>query len=79
MKPTKKLVLKKETLAELTTDELQSVVAGAATGPSGCHRCPTLPVEDCLSPVIADTIGCSLNLGCWTDDCVTQNYTCICR
>ncbi len=79
MKPTKKLVLKKETLAELTTDELQAVVAGAASL-SGCHECPTLPVERCLSPVINDTIGCSLNLGCWTDgDCYTRGNTCICR
>jgi hypothetical protein len=42
MKPAKKLVLKRELLAELSSDELGQVAGGS-------HYCMTLPVNLCLS------------------------------
>lgn len=54
------LHLKRETLAELTTDELVSV-NGAEALPTGETRCPTLPIE-CIQRVTAlliqDTVTC---------------------
>lgn len=55
------LSLKRETLADLTTDELTAVAGGDATG--GCpYRtsggCPTTPIAYCLSlgPTCWDTL-----------------------
>lgn len=42
MKPAKKLSLKKDVLAELTSDDLAAVAGGT-------HYCLTLPVQFCLS------------------------------
>ena len=54
------LSLKRESLAELSTDDLVSVAGGQALthlcgptdrcthGPSFDERCPTLPVNDCI-------------------------------
>ena len=66
------LSLKREALADLTPNELGLVAAGqqalthlgcGATdgcthGPTFDQACPTLPLNPCLSPLIADTILC---------------------
>ena len=70
----RKLVLRKETLTELSADSLRSIVGGTGTtlGPSwDCTRqiecindisfeiCPTLPAEVCA----ASEIGCTFTGG----------------
>ena len=57
-KSTSRLKLSAERLAELTSGELSSVVAGAAALPpltgTETYRCPTLPVNNCFILVTAD-------------------------
>jgi hypothetical protein len=64
---TRTLSLKRETLSTLTTDELLAVAGGqqelthlgcnptneCGHGPSFDERCPTLPVQDCLSRLLS--------------------------
>ena len=55
----RRLVLRRERLAELTTEDLSAVVGGAMTRERSCHitfypcltdvDCPTLPIEACLT------------------------------
>lgn len=59
----RRLVLRKETLAELASDDLRAVVAGApSAGPScikTCHECVVLDVGPsvmCVPP----TLGCQI-------------------
>jgi hypothetical protein len=62
----RKLSLRSETLTELTTSELTSVAGGShLCGPTdNCThvsvdvQCPSNPVTDCVSPLIAHTIPC---------------------
>jgi hypothetical protein len=64
----RKLSLKKETLAELSTAELTSVVGGA-TGRATCA------VKDCLVPH-SDFQQCITGVGCVTlDGCFTGTTT----
>ena len=63
MRPSRALSLKREALAQLDTDEMREVAGGTHIGcgvthGTSCDVCPTLPVNPCLTPVIADTILC---------------------
>lgn len=58
------LHLKRETLAELSVDELVAV-NGAEALPTGEGRCPTIPVDECVEKVrtvtgqlVQNTVGC---------------------
>lgn len=53
----RKLRLRKESLSDLTTDELSSVVGGA---PSLIVYCPTDP---CIPPQPSRHLGCTFSLG----------------
>jgi hypothetical protein len=59
-KSTSRLKLSAERLAELTSGELDSVIAGANIQTPLCltgtetYRCPTLPVNNCFILVTAD-------------------------
>lgn len=55
---TRKLTLNKETLVELSTDELDSVAGGAVSGPS----CPACSGLECL------TDRCFTRNACFTTD-----------
>ena len=66
----RKLVLRKETLSELATDELESVAGGTYSDtcvtytivPTGCMctgAYPSLNMNCNLTPAIADTFGLS--------------------
>jgi hypothetical protein len=61
MPRTRTLLLKKEVLAELTTDELRSVVAGDTTGLSDrlavCQKISLAVGGDCLRPTCGP--GCT--------------------
>jgi natural product precursor len=66
MRQNRSLSLKRETLTELTSTEMLAVNGGTHVGcgttsvvthPS-FDACPTVPVNDCLSPFIAHTIPC---------------------
>ena len=52
----RRLSVKKERLAELTTDDLYRVVGAAEDAP------PTLPLRDCV--VIKTLQGCTTNIYC---------------
>ena len=66
MRKNRSLALKRETLSELTTTEMAGFAGGShACVTEGCTNpvthgttfdvCPTLPINDCLSPLIAHT------------------------
>ena len=64
MRQARTLTLKRETLTQLTTDEMATVAGGSHVcgvtdactdgvthGPSIDVNCPTLPINPCLAPV----------------------------
>jgi hypothetical protein len=62
----RKLSLRVERLAEITTDELALVAGGALTGTltgTETYRCPTYPVNNCLASqnqyVCVNTLRCT--------------------
>ena len=55
MKRSVRLTLAKETLAELTADDLGGVAAGAATAGPTCYTCSCRSCVDCLiGPTLPD-------------------------
>ncbi|HEU0130738.1 MAG TPA: hypothetical protein VFQ85_07080 [Mycobacteriales bacterium] len=50
------LSLKRETLAELTGPELESVAGALLSGPSLDRSCPTVPVFNCASVNACTTV-----------------------
>jgi hypothetical protein len=66
MPRTRTLSLKRETLTELTPTEMNAVAGGShlcaatdnCTHVSVDVQCPSNPVTNCLSPLIAPTIPC---------------------
>ncbi len=68
MKSQRTLHLQRETLLELTTEELHHVVGATHVtcvepthGNTSCDACPTVPINICvrdITTVIADTILC---------------------
>ena len=57
MPVTRKLVLNRERLAELTTEELRTVAAAANTGQASCN-CPSYSYMCLTGPAICDTLLC---------------------
>jgi natural product precursor len=67
MRQNRSLSLKRETLSELTPAEMTAVNGGTHVGcgvTANCTHasfdsCPTVPLNQCLTPLIADTFTCA--------------------
>lgn len=63
MKPSKRLNLRRDTVTDLTTDELRAF-AGAQNTPFclvtdlSCRRCPSVPLYNCTILTETDTATC---------------------
>ena len=72
---TRSLVLRREALAPLTTDEMAALAAaGGGTGPQPTppvYAPRTLHVEECVGPTLDSMLVC-------TFQCASHDYSCAC-